>query len=279
MFDLKGQIALVTGASRGVGRGIALGLGEAGATVYVTGRTEVEGAGREGLAGSVQRTAEEVSARGGQGIPVVCDHRDDAQVEALFARIRAEQGRLDLLVNSVWAGYEYMVEGNEFTWIRPFWEQPLWRWDAMFASGVRAHYAACCLAAPMMIEQRCGLIVIVSFWAAQKHMGNVAYGAAKAADDKLAADIAHELRPHNVVAVSLYPGLVRTEAVMRDAQYIDMTNSESPEFVGHAVAGLAVDPHRMDKSGQVLVTANLAQEYGFDDVDGKRIVPVTLETA
>jgi NAD(P)-dependent dehydrogenase (short-subunit alcohol dehydrogenase family) len=280
MFDLKGQVALVTGASRGVGRGIALGLGEAGATVYITGRTVVEGTGREGLAGSVQRTAEEVSERGGQGIPVVCDHRDDAQVEALFARIRSEQGRLDILVNNVWAGYEYMVEDNEFTWTRPFWQQPLWRWDAMFVAGVRAHYTASRLAAPMMIEQGGGLIVMVSFWAAQKYMGNVVYGAAKAADDKLAADMAHELREHNVAVSSLYPGLVRTEAVLRDAEYIpNMHNSESPEFVGRAVAGLAVDPQRMARSGQVLVTANLAREYGFDDIDGRRIIPATLETA
>lgn len=279
MFDLTGRIALVTGASRGVGRGIALGLGEAGATVYVTGRTALEGAGREGLAGSVRRTADEVSALGGHGIPIVCDHRDDAQVEALFDRIRSEQGRIDILVNNVWAGYEFMVEGDEFTWGRPFWQQPLWRWDAMFSAGVRAHFTASRLAAPLMVEKQRGLIVSVSFWAAQKHMGNVLYGAAKAADDKLVADMAHELRPYHVAVVSLYPGLVRTEAVMAAAQFFDLSNSESPQYVGRAVAGLAVDPHLMEKSGQVWVTAVLADEYGFTDIDGKRIIPATLATA
>lgn len=278
MFDLTGRIALVTGASRGVGRGVALGLGEAGATVYVTGRTAVEGTGREGLAGSVQRTADEVTALGGQGIPVVCDHRDDAQVEALFDRIRSEQGRIDILVNNVWAGYERMVEGDTYTWERPFWQQPLWRWDAMFTAGVRAHFTASRLAAPLMVAQRSGLIVVVSFWAAQKYMGNVLYGAAKAADDKLVADMAHELRPHNVAVVSLYPGLVRTEAVMAAAEFFDLSNSESPQYVGRAVAGLAVDPHVMEKSGQVWVTAALADLYGFADIDGKRVIPATLET-
>lgn len=278
MFDLTGRIALVTGASRGVGRGVALGLGEAGATVYVTGRTAVEGTGREGLAGSVQRTADEVTALGGQGIPVVCDHRDDAQVEALFDRIRSEQGRIDILVNNVWAGYERMVEGDTYTWERPFWQQPLWRWDAMFTAGVRAHFMASRLAAPLMVAQRSGLIVVVSFWAAQKYMGNVLYGAAKAADDKLVADMAHELRPHNVAVVSLYPGLVRTEAVMAAAEFFDLSNSESPQYVGRAVAGLAVDPHVMEKSGQVWVTAALADLYGFADIDGKRVIPATLET-
>jgi dehydrogenase/reductase SDR family protein 1 len=278
MFDLTGRIALVTGASRGVGRGVALGLGEAGATVYVTGRTAVEGTGREGLAGSVQRTADEVTALGGQGIPVVCDHRDDAQVEALFDRIRSEQGRIDILANNVWAGYERMVEGDTYTWERPFWQQPLWRWDAMFTAGVRAHFTASRLAAPLMVAQRSGLIVVVSFWAAQKYMGNVLYGAAKAADDKLAVDMAHELRPHNVAVVSLYPGLVRTEAVMAAAEFFDLSNSESPQYVGRAVAGLAVDPHLMEKSGQVWVTAALADLYGFTDIDGKRVIPATLET-
>lgn len=278
MFDLTGRIALVTGASRGVGRGVALGLGEAGATVYVTGRTAVEGTGREGLAGSVQRTADEVTALGGQGIPVVCDHRDDAQVDVLFDRIRSEQGQIDILVNNVWAGYERMVEGDTYTWERPFWQQPLWRWDAMFTAGVRAHFTASRLAAPLMVAQRSGLIVVVSFWAAQKYMGNVLYGAAKAADDKLAVDMAHELRPHNVAVVSLYPGLVRTEAVMAAAEFFDLSNSESPQYVGRAVAGLAVDPHLMEKSGQVWVTAALADLYGFTDIDGKRVIPATLET-
>ena len=278
IFDLRGKVALVTGATIGVGKGIALGLGEAGATVYITGRrTEINP--DDWLPGSINQTADEVTQMGGKGNAVQCDHRDDAQVEVLFERIAREQGRLDILVNNVWGGYERMVEDGEFTWGRPFWEQPLWRWDAMFDAGARAHFTASRLAAPLMVAQKSGLIVNVSFWAAQKHMANVIYGASKAATDKLAKDMAHELREYNVAAISLYPGLVRTEGVMKNAEYFDMSNSESPQFNGRAVAALAADPNVMQKSGQVLVTAQLALEYGFADIDGKQPRPVTLEEA
>jgi NAD(P)-dependent dehydrogenase (short-subunit alcohol dehydrogenase family) len=280
MNSLQGQVALVTGASRGIGKGIAIALGQAGATVYVTGRTTVEGAGRMGLAGNVFGTAAAVTAAGGRGIAVVCDHSDDAQVDALFARIAAEQrGQLDILVNNVWRGYEDMVEQDDFTWVKPFWEQPLWRWQAMFDCGVRAHITASRLAARLMAPRFSGLMVNISFWAAQKHMGNVLYGMAKAADDKLTADMAHELRDYNVCAVSLYPGLVRTEAVLAAAEWFDMSNSESPEFQGMAIAALATDHQRMSRSGQVLVTAQLAIDYGFADIDGKQPIPATLATA
>jgi NAD(P)-dependent dehydrogenase (short-subunit alcohol dehydrogenase family) len=169
-----------------------------------------------------------------------------------------------------------MVEDGVFTWLRPFWEQPLWRWDAMFDAGVRAYYRASQLAAPSMIARRRGLIVNVSFWAAQKHIGNVAYGVSKAATDKLTADMATELRPHGAAVVSLYPGLVRTEKVMEASQWLDLSNSESPEFIGRAVAALAADPDVLRHTGQVLVAAALAREYGFTDVDGKSPRPLTL---
>lgn len=260
MPGLDGKVALVTGASRGVGKGVALGLAEAGAAVYATGRT----------------VSEETFAAGGRIKPARCDHREDGEVEAVFRRIFGERGRLDVLVNNVWGGYEGMVEGGEFTWARPFWEQPVWRWDAMFAAGVRAHYVASRHAARRMVERRGGLIVNVSFWAAQKHVGNVAYGVAKAATDKLTADAAHELREYGVTVVSLYPGLVRTEAVMEAAAFLDLSNSESPQFIGRAVAALAADPNVIEKSGRVLVAAALAEEYGFADVDGKRPRPLTL---
>src|SRR5919201_1546050 len=153
-----------------------------------------------------------------------------------------------------------MVENGEFTWSRPFWQQPLWRWDAMFQAGVRAHYAASQLAAQVMVTQRSGLIVNISFWAAQKYIGNVAYGVSKAATDKLTEDMAHELRESKVAVVSLYPGLVRTEKVMEAATWLDLTNSESPAFIGRAVAALAADTDVLRRTGQVLVAASLALE-------------------
>lgn len=274
MTPLINTIALVTGASRGVGKGIALGLGEAGATVYVTGRTSDQHSTE-----SIEATAAAVTRLGGQGIPVCCDHRNDTDVEALFVQIQAEQGRLDLLVNNIWGGYEQMSEDGEWTWERPFWEQPVWRWEAMFHAGVRAYFIASRLAAPLMIKQRSGLIVTISFWAAQKHMGNLIYGMAKAATDKLAADSAEELRPYDVASVALYPGLVRTEAVMANAEWLDLSNSESPQFVGRAIAALASDPAKMQRSGNILLTAQLAQDYGFVDIDGKIIRPLTLAEA
>jgi len=279
MDKLNGKVAVVTGGSRGVGKGIALGLGEAGTTVYVTGRTAQEGTDVEKLGGTVFSTAEEVSALGGRGIAVACDHSDDAQVETLFQQVSEENGRLDILVNNAWGGYERMEHDGEFTWLKPFWQQPFWRWDAMFHGGVRAAYVASALAARMMVEQEKGLIVNISFWAAQKYMANVAYGAAKAAVDKMTADMAHEAEKFNIAVLSLYPGLVRTESVLRNAQYFDMSNSESPQFTGRVIAALANDPNIMSKTGQVWVGAALAKEYEIKDIDGKQPRPVTLEEA
>ena len=231
---LFGKVALVTGASRGVGKGIALGLGEAGAIVYITGRTVEEGKAAVALPGTIQQTAAEVGRLGGICIPLLCDHRSDEQVEAVFQRIRAEQNRLDILVNNVWGGYEYFNDGTPFWNETGFWTVPLSRWDAMFAAGVRAHYVASVLAAPLMTARRAGLIVNISFFAAQRDDKGVAYGVAKAASDRMAACMAHELREHNVAAVALYPGLVRTEAVLKSAEYFDLSNSESPQFIGRA---------------------------------------------
>jgi len=258
MENLNGKVGLVTGGSRGVGRGTALGLAEAGATVYVTGRT-VEQCPVPGC------------------ISIKCDHTDDREVEAAFARIEREQGRIDVLVNNVWGGYENMMENGEFTWGLPFWKQPLWRWDAMFSAGVRAHYIASAYAARLMVGARRGLIVNISFWAAQKYVGNVLYGMSKAATDKMTADMARELREHQVAVVSLYPGMVRTEKVMEAAAFLDLSNSESPEFIGRAIAKLAMDPDVMSRTGEVLVAAALAEEFGFDDVDGKRPRALKLE--
>ena len=279
MKSLAEKVAVVTGASRGVGKGIALGLGEAGATVYVTGRTTQAGSDIDELGGTVFTTAEEVTTIGGKGIAIACDHRDDSQAEKVFQQVAQERGRLDILVNNAWGGYSQMEHDGEFTWRKPFWSQPFWRWDAMFQSGVRAAYVASAFAARMMTEQKNGLIVNVSYWAAQKYMANVAYGTAKAAVDKMTADMAREAEEFKVAVISLYPGLVRTELVMRDAQYFDMSNFASPQFVGRVIAALASDPDVMKKTGQVLVGAALAEEYGIRDIDGKQPRPLTLETS
>jgi NAD(P)-dependent dehydrogenase (short-subunit alcohol dehydrogenase family) len=256
---LQGKVAVVTGGSRGVGKGIARELAGHGVKVFVTGRTDTD-----------------LQSLGKGTIGIRCDHRIDAQVEAAFERVATEGGGIDILVNNVWGGYDRMVENGAFTWMKPFWEQPLWRWDEMFNAGVRAHYRASQLAAPSMIARRGGLIVNISFWAAQKHIGNVAYGVSKAATDKLTADMATELLPHGVVVVSLYPGMVRTEKIMESAQWLDLSNSESPEFIGRAVAALAADEHALGRTGKVLVAAALAKEYGFTDVDGKSPRALTI---
>ena len=259
MQTLHGRVAVVTGGTRGVGRGVARALACDGAQVFVTGRSAIDG--------------ERID---GQTILLRCDHREDAEVEAAFGRIIREAGAIDVLVNNVWGGYERMVDNGEFTWSKPFWEQPVWRWDEMFGAGVRAHYHASQLAAPSMIARRRGLIVNISFWAAQKHIGNVAYGVSKAATDKLTADMASELLPHGVAVISLYPGMVRTEKIMESAQWLDLSNSESPEFIGRAVAALAADENVIGRTGKVLVAAALAGEYGFTDLDGKSPRALTL---
>lgn len=279
MKSLTGKVALVTGASRGVGKGIALGLGEAGATVYITGRTVEEGKAAVDLPGNIYQTAEEIATLNGRGIAVRCDHTDDEEVKDLFHRIQVEQDRLDILVNNVWGGYEFYNDGTEFWNEKGFWTVPLSRWDKSFQAGVRAHYVASLFAAPMMISRQSGLIVNISFFAAQRDDKGVAYGVAKAADDRMAACMAYELREHKVAVVSLYPGLVRTESVMKAAQYFDLSNSESPQFIGRVVAALATDPDIMRKSGQILVAAAVAQEYGIKDIDGKQPRPITVDEA
>lgn len=259
MRNLDGKVAVVTGGTFGVGRGIAAALAQHGARVFVTGRSAHDGA-----------------ADGERITFIRCDHRMDTEVTAAFERVSEEVGKIEILVNNVWGGYERMIEDGTFTWSNPFWEQGIWRWDAMFSAGVRAHYYASQLAAKSMVASQSGLIVNISFWAAQKHIANVAYGVSKAATDKMTADMAVELRPYGVTAVSLYPGLVRTEKVMEAAPWLDLRNSESPEFIGRAVAALAADPNVKRYTGTVLVAASIAIEYGFTDIDGKTPRPLTV---
>lgn len=266
MESLKGKVALVTGSSKGVGKGIAKGLGEAGAKVYISGRSE-----------EIYNAAEEVNKAGGSGVAMVCDHRNDGDTQKVFDTIKEQDDRLDILVNNVWGGYEQMFSGDgEYIWENPFWEQPLDYWDLMFASGVRAHYVNSHYAAKLMTSQKDGLIVNISYWAAQKYIGNVAYGVSKAATDKLTFDTAHELKPYNVAVISLYPGLVRTERVMQAAEYLDLSNSESPEFLGLIVSHLYSDSELMKMSGSVQVAAELGIMYDVKDIDGNQPKPLTI---
>ncbi len=267
MSSLKGKIAVVTGASRGIGKGIALELGAAGATVYVTGRTLEEGTSP--LPGTVGATAEEVTGLGGQGIPVRCDHAVDEEIIALFKRIRAEQGRIDILVNNAFTAPEgNILEGGGF------WEYPISVWDDIIHVGCRSHYVASHEAVPMMLEQKDGLIVNISSFAGAAYAFNLAYGVGKAAVDRMMRDMAHELRDYNVTCISLYPGWVKTENLLQRAAEgkvpAPIEKGESPRFSGRAVVAIATDPKRFERSGQVLVVNELGREYGFTDVDGSQ---------
>ena len=255
--------ALVTGASRGVGRGVASELAAQGFRVFATGRSIAAA----NLPPSVVR--------------INCDHRLDSDTERLFQQIGESGHVLDVVVNSAWGGYEKMVENGQFTWNVPFWQQPIHRWSSMMDAGVRAAFFTSAYAAKQMAAQGRGLIVNISFWAAQKYIGNSIYGLAKAATDKMSSDMAHELRPSGVAVLSLYPGLVRTEAVLEAARggWLDISNSESAEFIGKVIAALSRDSKLMERSGQALVAAEVAQELGIVDIDGRRPIPLTLASA
>jgi NAD(P)-dependent dehydrogenase (short-subunit alcohol dehydrogenase family) len=282
MPDLIGQVAIVTGASRGAGRGIALVLGEAGATVYVTGRSTAASATTENLPGTINETAALINQRGGAGLPVRCDHTIDADIAALIDTVKQEQGRLDLLVNNVWGGYEHYEIGG---FDAPFWEQPLRHWDGMFTAGVRAHLATSRAAAPLLIAQRRGLIINTTAWDRDIYLGNLFYDVAKMAIRRMAYGMALELRAHNVAAVALAPGFMRTERVLETfgvgeetwQQVAALARTESPQYIGRAVAALAADPAVLHKSGQILMVGELAQEYGFSDIDGRQVPPFRID--
>ncbi|MGV9674196.1 SDR family NAD(P)-dependent oxidoreductase [Nocardia sp. NPDC003482] len=276
--DLSGRVALVTGASRGVGLGVALALGDCGATVYVTGRSTRDGGSTEGIPGTVDDTADQVTARGGKGIAVRCDHTDDADNAALFDTIAAGTGgRLDLLVNNAWAGYERFSEEAPFH--AAFWKQPMWRYD-LFAGSLRGQFAVSRLAAPLLMTAPAGLIVNVSFTDGEVYLGQTPYDIAKYGSDRMVVGMAYDLRKTAVTAVALHPGFVRTERVAGAWDLVGEGPAQiahSPEYVGRAVASLSVDPELADYSGQRLAVGDLATKYGFDDVDGRRPPPFRLE--
>lgn len=263
-----GRVVVVTGATRGAGKGIALGLAP-GATVYVTGRSQKEGDGPDGLGGTVYATAEGVDARGGKGIPVVCDHSDDQAVADLFARVEREQGRIDILVNNAFA-LPPKLPGKA-----GFWEQPLGQIESLDV-GLRSNYVAAYYAAAMMARQREGLIVFTSAPAGRVYTLGPAFGAAHAGADKMAHDMALELRPFNVAVLAIWMGLLRTEraerAIAADPDGIGkhFANAESPEFTGLVIDALAKDPKLLERSGKVWWGAELATDYGVVDIDGRQ---------
>jgi NAD(P)-dependent dehydrogenase (short-subunit alcohol dehydrogenase family) len=283
MAQLDNLVALVTGASRGAGRGIALELGAARATVYVTGRSSVRGPTTDNVPGTIEESAREVTERGGRGIAVRCDHTVDADVESLFGRIRDDHGRLDILVNNVWGGYENS-ECRPLPRV-PFWEQPLHQWDSMFTAGVRAHLIASRLAVPLMLPQRRGLIVSTTAnLEALPYLRNLFYDMAKNAVSRLVWAMAQELREHGIAVIAVAPGFMRTERVVeafRRAGVPDAVNApggpkETTAYVGRAIVALASDEHMIDKAGQLVDVGTLAREYGFTDVDGTQPPPFRI---
>jgi NAD(P)-dependent dehydrogenase (short-subunit alcohol dehydrogenase family) len=290
---LEGRIVVVSGATRGAGLGIAVELGEAGATVYVTGRTtRTQQTGTYGgilaanglptMPGSVEDAADAVTAAGGRGIAVRCDATDEAEVRALFERVDREHGRLDLLVNNAWGGHETFSPG---VFGAPFWEQSLDQWDSMFTRGVRNHLVASRCAAPLFLRARAGLIVTTTFWDRDRYLkGNLFYDLAKAAMSRLAFGMAEELRPHGIASIALSPGWMRTELVLaahhtdeaRWPERPELVSTESPRYLGRAVVALAADPDVMAQSGRVLRVADLAKAHGFTDVDGRWIPPFEM---
>ncbi len=279
MKILHNKIALVTGASRGVGKGIAMSLAKAGATVYITGRTVSQEDRTTQLLGTIYETEAQIVSKGGKCKAIRCDHTNDQEVVNVFSQIFAEYDRLDILVNSVWGGYEYFNDGTEYWSEQGFWSSPISRWDKMFSSGVRAAYFASSQAAKKMIKKKSGIIFNLSYWASQRNDKGVAYCTSKAATDKMTEAMAHELYKFNIPVICLYPGLVRTESVLKAKDHFDLTNSESPEFTGMVISKLASDPKIIDKTGKVLIAAREAIEYGIKDIDGTQPKPLSLNDA
>ena len=268
MKRLTGQVAVVTGATRGAGLGIARVLGEEGAAVYVTGRS-VRGAPTvPEYPGSIEDAADEVSARGGHGIPIRCDHTDEQSVIDLFERVQAGHGRLDVLVCNAWAGYMPYPEHNE--WFgHPFWEQSMERWDGMFTGGLRAHLLTARYGLPLMLPANRGLVIFTTFTMGRKYLGNVFYDVAKNGICRAAEVLAGELEDHEIAVLALTPGWVLAER-MTELTASQRAQTESVEYIGRAIAALAADPGVMRRSGQTLAVGTLAREYGFTDVDGRQ---------
>jgi NAD(P)-dependent dehydrogenase (short-subunit alcohol dehydrogenase family) len=277
MKPLHGKIALVAGATRGAGRAIAVMLGAAGATVYCTGRSVRGNPSDLGRSETIEETAEMVTARGGAGIAVRVDHSQEEEVKALFERIKDEQeGCLDVLVNDIWGG-EKLHE-----WNKPFWEHSLANGLLMQDRGVHTHMITSHYGAPLMAQRKKGLIIEVTDGIGYGYRGSLYYSMAKISAIHLAAAMAEDLRPYNVAALAVTPGFLRSEqmldhfgvkeenwqdAVEKEPHYIE---SETPFFLAQGVAALAADPNVSEKSGSVLASWQLSDEYGFSDIDGRK---------
>ncbi len=277
MGSLTGKVAVVTGASRGIGKGIALALGAAGATVYVTGRTVT--AGEYPLPGTVGETAAEVTTRGGKGIAVQVDHGNDEQVAALFDQVKREQGRLDILVNNAFSLPDDLTEA------KGFWQKPLSNWE-MIDVGVRSNFVAAWHAAQIMVPQKSGLIVAISGYTGVAYTYGVVFGTSKSAVDRMSRDMGVELKPHNIASVSLWQGLTLTEraernlatiAGLKDGAATRPQDGCSPEFPGRVIVAMASDDKVMRHSGGTFITAEMANTYGVKDIDGREI-PSLRET-
>ena len=268
MPSLSGQVAVVTGASRGAGRAIARVLGQSGATVYVTGRSVRGEPTVAEYPNAIEDTADEVTAAGGRGIPIRCDHTDDAAVQSLFERVRSEQQRLDVLVCNAWGGYMPYPEHQDW-YQHPFWEQSMQRWDGMFTAGLRSHLVTCRYGLPLMLDQERGLVILTTFTQGHKYLGNVFYDLAKNAVCRAAEVIAGELGEREITVLALSPGWMRVER-MTGLTERQLAQTESPEYIGRAVVALAADAAVMRRTGQVLTVGDLAREYGFTDIDGRQ---------
>ncbi|NES06698.1 MAG: SDR family NAD(P)-dependent oxidoreductase [Okeania sp. SIO2F4] len=284
--NLLGKVALVTGATRGIGKGIAIGLGEAGATVYITGRS-LNTISSDNVSGTLLETKQEVEKVGGVCIPVQIDHSDDEQVRLLFERIETEQnGQLDLLVNNVFSGVRAIANAYG----QPFWKNTPSLWDSINNVGLRSHYIASVFAARLMSQRQQGLICTISSWGGMSYIFGAAYGVGKAACDRLAADMAVELKADNITSVSIWPGIVSTEHMLEfaedlntqddiqphDVTFRDNFNWETPLLTGRVIASLLEQQNTINLTGKVQIVAELAQKYRIVDEDGKR--PVSLRS-